>query len=68
MKIPGNRMSLPGIWICSSVLPVVIDQSVASCAQFFHIGGHDTGSVIGSVFVPIADKMAIVTPVAFPMV
>jgi len=46
-----------------AVLPVVVDQPMASGAHLFNIPMHDARSVIGRVLISVLDKMAIVATI-----
>ena len=62
----GQKMSAPHPM--SAVLPVVIYQTVAPGAQLFHMDMHNSGSVIGRIFITVLDKMTIEAAVVGAMI
>ncbi len=47
----------------SACQPVVVYQPMAAGTQLLHIGGHDPGTVVGSVFIAILDEVAVVASI-----
>ena len=46
-----------------AVLPVLIDQAMAPGAHFFRIDMHDSGAIIGRIFIAVLNEMTIKTAV-----
>ncbi len=49
-------------------LPVVVDQSMTFCADFFRCLGHDAAAIIFSIFIPVIYQMAVIAAVIFSMI
>ena len=58
---------LPATHTVGAALPIIINQTVTPGTELFHVNMHNSGSIVGRIFIAVQNMMAIEAPVIATM-